>query len=205
MFLSVCPGCGLYQTEKAVRFAGARGFVRCKSCGYEHEYFAPPLFVAVGASGTGKSTLALALQKPETAFLPLDGDLLWRPEFASAGNGAFFSLWMQLALNVAQGGKPALLFMGGLPRDFRENPMAAFFPAVHTLALCCDEEDLVSRLRARPAWRGSGGEEFLASMRRYNAALARETPSLNTSRHTLDECASLLRAFVEKRLAPINN
>lgn len=59
-----------------------------------------------GASGTGKSTLALRLQRPETEFLPLDGDLLWRQEFAGQGNGAFFTMWMQTALNASQGGKP---------------------------------------------------------------------------------------------------
>lgn len=140
MFLSVCPHCGLYQTKKTVRFLGRRGVVRCEECGGEHEYLALPLFVVLGASGTGKSTLALRLQRPETEFLPLDGDLLWRQEFAGQGNGAFFTMWMQTALNASQGGKPVMLFLGGMPQDFLQNPMAAFFPAVHVLGPYADEE-----------------------------------------------------------------
>lgn len=196
MFLSVCPHCGLYQTEKAVRFLGRRGIVRCAACGGEHEYLALPLFIALGASGTGKSTLALHLQGKTADFLPLDGDLLWRQEFASQGNGAFFSMWMQTALNISQGGKPVLLFLGGMPEDFLQNPMAAFFPAVHVLGLYADEEDLVARLRARPAWRNSAQASFLASMRTYNAAVSRLQPSINTSRAPLEDCARALCDFV---------
>lgn len=195
MFLSVCPHCGLYQTKKTVRFLGRRGVVRCEECGGEHEYLALPLFVVLGASGTGKSTLALRLQRPETEFLPLDGDLLWRQEFAGQGNGAFFTMWMQTALNASQGGKPVMLFLGGMPQDILQNPMAAFFPAVHVLGLCADEEDLVARLRARPAWRSSAHEDFLDAMRAYNAAVAQLRPALNTSRASLEDCARALRDF----------
>ena len=195
MFLSVCPHCGLYQTKKTVRFLGRRGVVRCEECGGEHEYLALPLFVVLGASGTGKSTLALRLQRPETEFLSLDGDLLWRQEFAGKGNGTFFTMWMQTALNASQGGKPVMLFLGGMPQDFLENPMAAFFPAVHVLGLYADEEDLVARLRARPDWRGSAREEFLDAMRAYNAAVAQLRPALNTSRAPLEDCAKALRDF----------
>ena len=148
-----------------------------------------------GASGTGKSTLALRLQRPETEFLPLDGDLLWRQEFAGQGNDAFFTMWMQTALNASQGGKPVMLFLGGMPQDILQNPMAAFFPAVHVLGLCADEEDLVARLRARPAWRSSAHEDFLDAMRAYNAAVAQLRPALNTSRASLEDCAKALRDF----------
>ena len=177
MFLSVCPHCGLYQTKKTVRFLGRRGVVRCEECGGEHEYLALPLFVVLGASGTGKSTLALRLQRPETEFLPLDGDLLWRQEFAGQGN------------------EPVMLFLGGMPQDILQNPMAAFFPAVHVLGLCADEEDLVARLRARPAWRSSAHEDFLDAMRAYNAAVAQLRPALNTTRTSLEDCAKALRDF----------
>ena len=104
-------------------------------------------------------------------------------------------MWMQTALNASQGGKPVMLFLGGMPQDILQNPMAAFFPAVHVLGLYADEEDLVARLRARPAWRSSAHEDFLDAMRAYNAAVAQLRPALNTSRAPLEDCARALRDF----------
>lgn len=63
------------------------------------------------------------------------------------------------------------------------------------LGLCADEEDLVARLRARPAWRSSAHEDFLDAMRAYNAAVAQLRPALNTSRASLEDCARALRDF----------
>lgn len=200
MFTAICPHCGLYQTEKQVRFAGGQGIARCMACGGEYAYRALPLFIVLGASGTGKTTLALRLQREQDRIIVLDGDLLWRQEFLGEGNAAFFSVWMNLALNISQCGKPVLLTMGGKPDDFLNNPQARFFPAIHVLGLCAQEEDLAARLRARPSWRNSASEEFLESMLRYNAAVRQLAPALDTSRRDERACAQEIMDFVQQRV-----
>lgn len=176
MFLSVCPHCGLYQTKKTVRFLGRRGVVRCEECGGEHEYLALPLFVVLGASGTGKSTLALRLQRPETEFLPLDGDLLWRQEFAGQGNGAFFTMWMQTALNASQGGKPVMLFLGRHAAGHPAKPHGGLFPGGARARPLCGRGGPRRPPARAAAWRSSAHEDFLDAMRAYNAAVAQLRP-----------------------------
>ena len=97
MFVAICPGCGMYKTKKSVTIEGNKGVSTCLECGHVHEFRAMPLYVVLGASGTGKSTLALHLQSTQQRLIALDGDLLWRAEFALQGNEAFFSMWMNLA------------------------------------------------------------------------------------------------------------
>lgn len=196
MFIAICPHCGLYQTPKQTSFSNGKGYVRCMTCGNEYSYRALPLYVMLGASGTGKTTLALELQRVQNSFIVLDGDLLWRQEFMGQGNEEFFALWMNMALNISQCGKPVLLAMGGMPDDFMNNRNAKFFPSVHVLGLCADEEDLVSRLTSRPAWRASASDEFIESMRTYNRAVSGLAPSLNTTNNSIDDCVRYIKDFV---------
>ena len=192
MFVAICPGCGSYHTEKDVSIDGSRGVSTCLECGHVHEFRAMPLYVVLGASGTGKSTLALYLQSTQQELVALDGDLLWRAEFASQGNDAFFSMWMNLALNIAQAGKPVMLFTGGLPENFIGSECAKYFSSVTVVGLCAQEEELVARLRARPAWRGSANEAFIDSMRVYNRQVMQHEHTLNTTGKTVAQCAEEL-------------
>ena len=192
MFVAICPGCGLYQTEKDVTICGDKGKSVCRVCGHVHEFRAVPLYVVLGASGTGKSTLALHMQSTQQQVIALDGDLLWRQEFVSQGNDAFFSMWMNLVLNISQAGKPVMLFMGGLPESFIDNACAKYFSSVTVIGLCAQEEDLIARLQARPAWRGSAKPEFLESMKRYNAQVMQHSLTLNTTGKTVAQCAEEL-------------
>lgn len=196
MFIAICPHCGLYQTPKQTSFSNGKGYVRCMTCGNEYTYRALPLYVVLGASGAGKTTLALELQRQQTNFIVLDGDLLWRQEFMGQGNEEFFALWMNMALNISQCGKPVLLTMGGMPDDFLNNRNAMFFPAVHILGLWADEEDLVCRLKARPAWRSAASDPFIQSMRTYNRAVSTLAQTLNTTSNSVDDCVGYIKDFV---------
>lgn len=192
MFVAICPGCGQYQTKKSVIVNGDKGVSTCCACGHQHAFRAMPLYVVLGASGTGKSTLALHLQSTQQEIIALDGDLLWRAEFNAQGNAAFFSMWMNLALNIAQTGKPVMLFTGGLPEDFLKNDCAKYFSSVTVIGLCAEEKDMVARLKARPAWRGSAQEAFIDSMRAYNAKVMQHDLTLNTTGKTVAQCAAEL-------------
>lgn len=192
MFTAICPGCGMYKTEKAVRITGNKGESTCAECGHVHEFRAMPLYVVIGASGTGKSTIALHMQQTQQEVLALDGDLLWRSEFAGGELRAYFDMWMQMALNMTQCGKPVMLFMGGLKEDYLESGYAKYFAAVNVLGLYAEEDDLAERLRARPAWRGSAKEEFIENMKKYNATLREYKTTLCTSGRSVAECAQRL-------------
>jgi hypothetical protein len=69
---NVCPGCGQYSVEKAIDPVGP--FAVCPSCGYRHRFLQLSLFVVIGASATGKTTICLALQPslPECVVLECD-------------------------------------------------------------------------------------------------------------------------------------
>ena len=56
---TICPQCGDYSEEKTIDTSGP--FAICPSCGYAHPFKRLPLFVVTGASGSGKSTIGLAL------------------------------------------------------------------------------------------------------------------------------------------------
>jgi len=56
-----------------------------------------------------------------------------------------------------------------LPEQFENCPERRYFTHIHYLAVVCDDDTLVQRLRARPAWRGSGTAEFIEDMRGFNA------------------------------------
>jgi hypothetical protein len=70
----------------------------------------PP--AGTGASGAGKTTLALQLIGPFTEAIVLDHDVLWMPEMDTPDDGwrRFGSLWLRLAADIAQSGRPVLLF-----------------------------------------------------------------------------------------------
>ena len=62
-----------------------------------------------------------------------------------------------------------------LPEQFEECSERHYFAEIHYLALVCDDAALAERLRARPAWRASGGEDVVEVMLRFNAYLMTRT------------------------------
>ncbi|MDR3615517.1 MAG: hypothetical protein P4L53_18300 [Candidatus Obscuribacterales bacterium] len=73
---NVCPKCGEYSDEKLISSDG--GFAICQTCKHEHPFLRLPLLIITGASGTGKSTVALKLVAEQSAVICLDRDILWR-------------------------------------------------------------------------------------------------------------------------------
>jgi hypothetical protein len=101
----------------------------------------------------------------------LDADILWRPEFNRPDNQYrdFFETWLRLGKNIGQSGRPLLLLnAGATPENVEPCIERRYFSEVHYLALVCNDETLVQRLRQRPAWRTSSNEKFIADQISFN-------------------------------------
>jgi hypothetical protein len=210
LVFNVCPRCGEYSVEKRIDPSGP--FAICPFCGHAHPFVQFPLFVITGASGAGKSAICLALAPALIACICLESDILWRAEFASPDDGyrTYRDLWLRVAKNVGQGGRPVALFGSAVPEQFETCPERRYFTDLHYLALVCNDDLLAQRLRRRPAWRGSGTEERVADMVRFNRWLrenaAHTDPpmaTLDTSVLTVEQAASRTAMWIEERLRSI--
>lgn len=206
----VCPSCGTYCENKAVEVMDGAAYVVCPDCGYRQPFLRLPLFVIGGVSGTGKTTLHRELVSKFTACVMLDSDLLWREEFATPENDyyRFRETWLVVAANIAQSGRPMALFGIADPNRYEQLPARQYFSTIYYLLLTCDDEELVRRLRVRPAWRQSGTREFIEAMLTYNRhlkAVATTTnypvTMLDTGRRSLEECAGYVVAWIRARIA----
>jgi predicted kinase/DNA-directed RNA polymerase subunit RPC12/RpoP len=168
--LNVCHRCGLYHADKIIDPSGP--YAICPECGYKHPFRQLPLLIVSGASGTGKSTVCQYLIGQLDQVVLLDSDILWRPEFDTPENNyrQFFETWLRLAKNIAQAGRPAVIFGAGMgvPGNIEPCIERRYFSRVEYLALVCEDDVLVERLHARPAWRHSGDQASIGAQVRFN-------------------------------------
>ena len=168
--LDICARCGDYRPDKTINPSGP--LVVCPACGHEEPFRWLPLYVVGGASGAGKTTICRQVVRAAPEVVALDMDILWRAEFDTPSDGyrAFFETWLRVAANISQSGRPVVLFGAGAGEPGNIEPCLhrRYFSAVHYLALVCDAETLAARLRARPAWRGSGAAAFVAGQQQFN-------------------------------------
>jgi shikimate kinase len=138
----------------------------------------PPLFVITGASGTGKSTVALGLAVAVREWRCLDADALWRPEYDHPEDGyqTFRSLALRAASAISSARLPVVLLSGGTPEQFETSPERHTFGEVHYLALVCDDDVLIRRLKARPPWRMSAARGVIEQERSFNQWLREKGP-----------------------------
>lgn len=143
------------------------------ACGQRHPIVLRPLLLVTGASGTGKTTIVLQLAGAFTEAVVLDQDLLWMPEMDTPEHNwrRFRSLWLRLAVNIGQSGRPLLLFGSTDPGQYECLPERHCISSIHTLTLVCEDEELRYRLTLRPEWRRSSGNEFVDSMLHFNRSL----------------------------------
>ena len=166
---NVCPYCGEYSVEKEIDPRGPCAI--CPFCGYRSRFVQLPLFVLTGASGTGKTTIALNLARSFHDCVTMESDILWGvvPDTTKDGYSVFRDTWLRVAKNIGQAGRPVVLVGSALPEQFENCPERRYFTKTHYLAVVCDDDALIQRLRARPAWRRSGTAEFIEDMRGFNA------------------------------------
>lgn len=210
---NVCHQCGMYRADKLIDPAGP--YAICPECGHAHPFRALPLTIVSGASGAGKSAVCNALVGHFTDAVLLDSDILWCPAFNSPENDCrdFFEIWLRMAKNIGQSGRPVVLFGAGMgvPDNIEPCVERRYFSAVHYLALTCDDDTLVERLRARPQWRASADDAFIESQIAFNRWFRETGPTLDppitlldTTTATLEETVMQVGAAISIQLSAIS-
>jgi AAA domain-containing protein len=167
---NVCHNCGLYRADKIIDPSGP--YAICPECRHKHLFRQLPLLIVSGASGAGKSSVCQATLGKLDDVVLLDSDILWRPEFNKPEDDYhdFFETWLRLAKNISQSGRPVVLFGAGMgvPENIEPCVERRYFSDIHYLALVCNDEVLAQRLKARPAWRGSGDQASMDTHVQFN-------------------------------------
>ena len=206
---SVCPGCGAFRPDRLIEHGDSVAV--CPECGQRQPFVKKPLLVVGGASGSGKSTLCQALLGRVPGAVLLDSDVLWRPEFNTPENGfaEFFETWLRLAVALNQSCGPLVLFGAGfaVPGNLETRVYRRYLGPIHYLALECRAEVLQTRLRARPAWRDSAGEAFVAQQLAFNQWLRESGPHsaadytvIDTTALSVEQTRERLAGWLEMRL-----
>ncbi len=202
---NVCHQCGVYHADKIIDPAGP--YAICPACEHAHPFRALPLLLVGGASGTGKSTVCNALVGRVTSAVLLDCDILWCPAFNKPEDNfrEFFEIWLRMSKNIGQSGRPVVLFGAGfgVPENIEACIERRYFSSVSYLALTCDADKLVSRLRARPQWRANAADAFIKSQVSFNQWFKDTGPTLNppitlldTTNATLEETAVQVQSAI---------
>jgi hypothetical protein len=204
---NVCPSCGVYTVEKEID--PIESVAICSTCGHRHPFLRLPLFVLTGASGAGKTAVCLRLPGVLPECVTLESDILWRKEFDEPDTDyrAYRDLWLRVAKNVGQAGRPVVLGGTALPEQFETCPERRYFTVLHYLALVCEDDVLSERLRARPHWRAAGSPEFVDRMIQLNRWLvenaSRTDPPmalLDTTTSTVENTVSQVAAWVRGKI-----
>ena len=202
---NVCPNCGEYAADKIIE----GGHAVCPNCGFQHKFIRLPLFLLTGASGVGKTTTCLGLAARVKDFVVMESDILWRDEFNKPTNDYrdYRETWLRVCKNISQAGKPVVLCGAAVPDQFERCVERRYFSTLHYLALICDDETLISRLKNRPAWRGSSSDEYIDEHIAFNRWLINNAPLteppmtlLNTAEITVNESVEAVEQWLRGHL-----
>jgi broad-specificity NMP kinase len=201
---NVCPGCGEYADAKEIIDLPVRAV--CPVCKYECRFLSLPLFVVTGASGSGKTTVALELVKTAENFVILDQDILWNDAFNAPEDDyqLFRNTWLRMVKNINQAGKSVVLFGSAIPEQYESCVERRYLKTIHYLALMCEPLELERRLVERPNWRKSGSSENLKRMLEFNKWLSENASKtepkmtlLDTTKITVQETAKSIYEWIE--------
>ena len=157
--IGYCPSCEQYNNDNTVKNGdGYVGYEVCRDCGFEIEFKRLPLFVLVGANGTGKTTVMKSLIGRLTSVIAFESDCLWN-RYSSEEN-----LWDRICFYTGQNGMPCLVAGHFGPDAFR----GEYYYQIHHMLLTCKTEELKRRLLSRPQWRRTCDPEELKRLIEYN-------------------------------------
>lgn len=203
----VCSECGMYNEEHEVAPDGS--YIICPHCQHAARFLQLPLFVITGPSGAGKSTACVQMAGKFQECVILEQDILWLPGFANAEDNyrSYRSIWLRMALNIQQSGRPVALFGTVIPEQYESLPLRRYFSAIHYLSLVCDDAVLEQRLRSRPAWRKSHTDEVVQEMLRFNRWLKEHADKtkppmtlLDTSSISVEETIAAITQWIRQYL-----
>ena len=206
-----CIKCGSYAPEDG--FELINGYYVCSCCGHQHPFSKQPLYVVVGAPGTGKSTLASQVQvmvdKPDVVFL--EADYLSALEH-SGGRTSFINHLLLLSAVIARNGRPVVLFSGGEPWEYEQSDRRNLVSEIYFLAVVCGRETLRERVLARPQWRKAmynspaemeqAIESYADGNQRFIDHVAGAKPPyslLDTSSRSREDCAEKLFDWIREK------
>ncbi len=203
----VCPACGEWCEEEPIDPQQAA--VICTFCQHAEPFLKLPLFFIVGASGAGKTTLSQHLPATLPQCVTLDTDILWGtlPATEKDGYRSYSNLWLHIAMNIGQSGRPVVLCGSMMPPTVEACPHRRYFSTIHYLALVCDNEVLEKRLRARPAWRIKPGEDLTRMLNFnnwYKSLDIATNPTVtiyDTTQRTVEETLKDSIEWIQKRLS----
>jgi 2-phosphoglycerate kinase len=116
-------------------------------------------------------------------------------------------VWLRVAKNIGQNGRPVVLCGTAIPEQFETCPERRYFSTLHYLAMVCDEELLEERLKQRPKWRQAGSVEFIEEMFRFNRWLKQHASTTqppmtlyNTSHWSIGETTRDVAQWIRQRL-----
>jgi gluconate kinase/DNA-directed RNA polymerase subunit RPC12/RpoP len=204
---NVCSKCGLYHAGKIIDEKGP--YAVCPACGHKHKFKRLPLFIVTGASGAGKSTICAELSKATSEVIVMESDMLWRSEFNNPENNyrEYRELWLRVCKNISQGGKTVVLCGSAIPEQFEHRIERRYFSELHYLAVVCEAEVLAKRLKARPAYRNCGDDEFIKGHIQFNNWFKlnhdKTIPNitlLNTTNDSIEESVEKIKKWIFERL-----
>jgi len=211
--MAICSTCGEW-TEPPLLITDDHGGVRiaCPQCGHREPFVQRPLYFVSGASGAGKSTLVPLVRPslPDYVIFECEAIDFWRFEGPPGEYASLHNQWLKVAWEIALNDLPVVLFGTALPAQLDACTMRSRFSTIRYLGLICDDEELARRLRARPAWRKTRNEQFIAQAQGYTRRL-REVGEGGTAAMTLvdttamlpDEAAACIVRWVRASHAPM--
>jgi broad-specificity NMP kinase len=207
--INICDNCGKYRADKITNIRENTAI--CPECNFSMHFLYLPLFIVTGASGTGKSTVCNNLAGNTKNAVVLDSDILLTKEFNTPENNYknFFEIWLRMAKNISQSGRPVVLFGAGIgvPENIESCIESRYFQDIFYLALHCSDDILEKRLKNRPEWRMSGKKEFIESQinfnnwfNTYHAENPQKMDLLDTSNILIEETTNEIKTWINEKI-----
>lgn len=199
--INTCTSCGLYSTEQVTDKIHHQ--VICPNCGQARPFHFKNLLILTGPSGSGKTTILQQLLNRVPKNILLEGDILWNDYYNQPDTHylVFFNQLLRLCKNLNQSDHTVVVANSGLgvPANIEQCTESRYFNRFIYLNLTCSEELLISRLKARPAWRNSGDENELHNQLNFKKWLdvQHKDHTLDTSSLTIEETTGKVIKWIE--------
>lgn len=165
-----------------------------------------PLFIITGASCVGKSTVCNILFQQEKDYIVMESDLLWNENYNTPDDNycEYRRLWMRVAANIGQAGKPVVLCGCAVPEQFEIHPERRYFTEIYYLAVVCNDNQLEQRMRTG---RQVTDENWIKSSKDFNTWLKNNAGQakpgitlVDNSDITPGKTAEIIDSWIRERL-----